>query len=201
MKKLTVILDPAHGANVSGKQSPNGKFKEYLWSRKVIRSLKAILEGRGYGVYVTVQDDLEPGLSARVNRANAIEGAYKIFFSLHVNASNSLEEWRDIKGGIEIWTSPGQTTSDKYADVIMNTLLDAYPDIPQRYDKSDGDLDKESKFTVLVNTTCPAVLLEMLFQDDPDDYAVLMDDAFTAGIAYTLANAFDGIEKLINHGN
>lgn len=30
MKKLTIILDPAHGIDIAGKRSPDGKHREYL---------------------------------------------------------------------------------------------------------------------------------------------------------------------------
>jgi N-acetylmuramoyl-L-alanine amidase len=29
MKKLVIILDPAHGEEVAGKRSPDGLFREY----------------------------------------------------------------------------------------------------------------------------------------------------------------------------
>jgi hypothetical protein len=29
MEKLTIILDAAHGEEVAGKKSPDGKFREY----------------------------------------------------------------------------------------------------------------------------------------------------------------------------
>ena len=32
MRKLIVILDPAHGSDVKGKRSPDGTHLEYLWS-------------------------------------------------------------------------------------------------------------------------------------------------------------------------
>jgi len=36
MSKYLYILDPAHGANTPGKRSPDGKHREYKWSREII---------------------------------------------------------------------------------------------------------------------------------------------------------------------
>lgn len=43
-------------------------------------------------------------------------------------------------------------------------------------DLSDGDNDKESKFTVLMGSGYSAVLLEWLFQDNREDVALLTSD-------------------------
>lgn len=40
MRKLIVILDPAHGSDVKGKRSPDGTHLEYLWSREICKKLK-----------------------------------------------------------------------------------------------------------------------------------------------------------------
>ena len=63
MKNLIIILDPAHGADVSGKCSPDGRHREYRWSRDRVKALKAMLIAEGYQVYVTTESENEPGLS------------------------------------------------------------------------------------------------------------------------------------------
>ena len=40
MRKLIVILDPAHGSDVKGKRSPDGTHLEYIWSREICKKLK-----------------------------------------------------------------------------------------------------------------------------------------------------------------
>ena len=42
-KKLTVILGTAHGKNVAGKRSPDGKFQEWEYSREIVERLRAEL--------------------------------------------------------------------------------------------------------------------------------------------------------------
>ena len=60
-----------------------------------------------------------------------------------------------------------------------------------RVDKTDGDSDKESNFTVLMGSSYFAVLAEILFQDSKEDVAKLTDDAWCE----QCADAFiEGIE-------
>lgn len=65
--------------------------------------------------------------------------------------------------GNEIYTSRGQTRSDCLADDIAQSLNARLPDMPLRYDLTDGDYDKEANFYVLYNTWCPAILIEFGF--------------------------------------
>jgi N-acetylmuramoyl-L-alanine amidase len=48
MSKYTYILDPAHGKNVAGKRSPDGKHREYLWSRWFIESILVDMRSKHY---------------------------------------------------------------------------------------------------------------------------------------------------------
>lgn len=62
--------------------------------------------------------------------------------------------------GFSIYTTKGKTNSDIIAEIIMKQLMSDFPELKTRVDKSDGDLDKEENFTVLVKSNCPAVLIE-----------------------------------------
>jgi len=55
-----------------------------------------------------------------------------------------------------------------------------------RYDLTDGDKDKEAEFYVLRRTACPAVLVECLFFDNPEDYALLKDPEFVKEISWRM---------------
>jgi len=72
---MTIIFGTAHQASITGKQSPDGKLKEYKYSRKIINACKLILEDMGYRVFVDVpEDDLKVSqskeLSIRCNFVN-----------------------------------------------------------------------------------------------------------------------------------
>ena len=71
-KKLHVILDNGHGENTPGKRSPDGKFREYAWSREIVAMLVPELEERGISYSILVPETNDISLTERVKRANAI---------------------------------------------------------------------------------------------------------------------------------
>jgi N-acetylmuramoyl-L-alanine amidase len=89
MKNTTIILDAAHGEEVPGKRSPDGKFREYLWSRERIKELIFDLKALGYEVLESNPTTKEIGLSQRAAAVNAINRPKKIFLSLHVDAAGN----------------------------------------------------------------------------------------------------------------
>ena len=164
MRKLILILDPAHGIDTPGKRSPDGNHREYEWSRKICSDLYKELINYGFQVEITNKEEKEIGLTKRKNIANAIKcssNQIKFLLSIHNNAAGSDGQWKNARG-IEIYTSKGQTRSDIFADIIMDNLMVDFPTIEghkYRVDLTDGDMDKEANFTVLMGNYY-AVLLE-----------------------------------------
>lgn len=197
--KLIIILDPAHGKEVPGKRSPDGTHQEWRWSRDILYKLKDALVREGFEVHFTNNSDEEIGLSKRVQVANAVPGKHKLLFSLHNNAAGDGSKWRDATG-YEIYTSKGQTKSDQMADIIMTQIKSHFKyltGLKARVDTSDGDLDKESNFTVLMNKDS-AVLLEWLFMDNKRDIQMLKDRDINEGLINSLVMAFMEIDLRIN---
>lgn len=193
MKKLVIILDPAHGEEVAGKRSPDGLFREYKWSREVLKELKYKLKQKGYEVFETNASDREIGLTKRADNANKIQRKNKLVISLHSNAASN-GQWSNARG-YSIYTTKGQTKSDEYAQIFLEELKRAFPEIKGRFDLSDGDLDMEENFTILQKTTCPAILIEWLFQDNKEDVKLLMDQATNSKLVDTLIIAIDKIDN------
>ena len=202
-KKLTVILGTAHGRNVAGKRSPDGKFQEWAYSREIVGRLRAELAEQDELVDVfvdilaaTVPLPQQAELTRRVRYVNQL-CAHRhtercIYVSIHVDAAGS-GEWKNA-GGWTAYTSPGQTLSDILATYLYEAAekhLAGYAakmeegkkkglygsnQKPFRKDTSDGDPDKEANFYVLVRTKCAAVLTENLFQDNKADVAFLTSE-------------------------
>lgn len=193
MKKLVIILDPAHGEEVAGKRSPDGLFREYKWSREVLKELKEKLKQKGYEVFETNASDREIGLTKRADNANKIQRKNKLVISLHSNAASN-GQWSNARG-YSIYTTKGQTKSDEYAQIFLEELKRAFPEIKGRFDLSDGDLDMEENFTILQKTNCPAILIEWLFQDNKEDVKLLMDQATNSKLVDTLIIAIDKIDN------
>lgn len=190
-KVLTIILDAAHGEEVPGKRSPDGIFREYAWSRRIIAKLKERLISIGYTVYETNETNKEIGLTTRKNKANSFPGSYKVLLSIHNNAAGNGSTWMNATG-IEFYTTKGQTMSDAFAECLAKSFQKNFPNEKLRTDTIDGDLDKEENFTVLMGSSYYAVLAEILFQDNKSDVEKLNDsvwcdrciDAFITGIEF-----------------
>ncbi len=203
MKNKIVILGTAHGINVAGKCSPDKKFREYKYSREIIKQLKAELEAAGFTVFVDITADEVPAkqgveLANRCAIVNKICKEYGtancIYVSIHVNAAGSNSQWLNA-GGWCAYTSRGKTKADALATKLYEAAkeeLAGYAKAmeagkktgvysekqrPFRTDYSDGDADQESNFYVLAHTSCPAVLTENLFQDNKADVAFLESEA------------------------
>lgn len=180
-----IILDNGHGQETPGKRSPDGLFREYKWCRDFVQRLKKYLQYYGYTVIDIVPGNEDIGLSERANMANKVCDTYGvdncIFISVHNNAAGNGKDWYNVTGW-ECYTSPGNTGSDKLATILYEEAdLEC---IKTRTDYSDGDPDKESGFTVIMKTKCPAVITENMFMDSHKDIEFLQSEY--------------GIQKLLN---
>lgn len=222
MKK--VILGTAH-LNNSGNSSPDGRIVEAIYSREMVKLVRDQLEAVGYEVYVDyeptkpapemqattwkVQQSRE--LTYRVNKVNEWcdkFGKDNIFYvSLHCDAAAGEKAWHNA-GGMTIFTSRGQTDSDKLAECLYKSAelhLVEYKKLMEqgkqrgvysknqtyiRTDMTDGDHDREADYYVLKNTKCPACLVEMLFQDNKWDVDYLLSEQGRYSISRTIV---DGI--------
>lgn len=193
-KKDLIILGTAHLETTPGKQSPDGKFKEAVWSREFVTDLKSILED-GYGLETMIDwPDLNmtPGISELAKRVEIVNREVDkkeknvYYISTHVNAAGNQGKWMGARGW-SVYTSPGKTVSDLLAEFLWISAhknLKEYAKMgtwekgqkPIREDTTDGDHDIEEKFYVLTKTKCPAVLVENMFQDNHDDISYLTSD-------------------------
>ena len=195
-KKITIILDCAHGEQTQGKRSPDESYKEYQGSRITGTLLKDKLMTLGYIVYETAPGETEPGLVARTNLANKVHKAVKdtLLISLHNNAASTKKEWTTAHG-FEIYTSPGQTKSDFCATIIFEALQKEFPTIRARADYSDGDPDKEAGFWMLTKTKGLAVLIEWLFMDNKTEVEMLKSPTIVFKYVDTLVGAIEHINR------
>jgi N-acetylmuramoyl-L-alanine amidase len=171
------LLDPGHGIDTPGKRSPDGSLREYEFNRAIAWRMLVRLTAKDIAAAILVPEIEDVPLSDRVRRADAFVGGGlpPIVVSIHANAGGGT--------GWEVWTSPGETDSDKIATVFYDEA-GALPGLGRRHDYTDGDPDKESRFTILTRTKAPAVLVEHAFMDTEHDLAILKSrtgrDAFVA---------------------
>ena len=178
----TIILGTAHLKSTPGKCSPDGKFREYKYSREVVAAVKAILKNLGYNVFVDIEDDdlnvtQSRELCLRCKVVNDLCKLYGdcVYVSIHVNAASSDGKWHTATGW-EAYTTPGKTKADDLATCLYEAAKKNFKDVKLRTDMSDGDPDKEAHLYVLKHSLCPAVLTENLFQDNKSDVEYLQSD-------------------------
>lgn len=180
-KNLLVILDPAHGEEVEGKRSPDGRHREYKWSRERLKVIEHLLQAHGYTVAWTNGTDREIGLTNRKHVANLLSQKDKslvpLLVSLHNDASGVTPEWRQARG-VSVWTIKGRTTSDIFADFFIRRITGSMPDAKRRiYSPAYLERDFENNFTVLMGDYL-ALLIECCFQDNKEDVALLESPRF-----------------------
>jgi N-acetylmuramoyl-L-alanine amidase len=141
--------------------------------------LGAILNER-FDVIYTRRDDTFVSLERRAMIAN--DAGADALISLHCNSGPTGQG-----DGFEVFTSPGETPSDKLAVDLFTAYAAYFPHLRKRMDLSDGDVDKEANFTVLTRSRCRAVLFELEFIHTPVGVHFLTHPANQARMAEALA--------------
>lgn len=183
------IIDMGHGYVINnlyqtaGKRSPDygkGVIYEGVSNKHFGNDLMAELFKANIPFYICNPEPEDISLAERTRRANNRYAANKetYLLSIHSNAGGGT--------GIEGFTSIGQTASDLICEDFLIGLQTDLPGVKYRFDNSDGDRDKEIDFYILKNTTCPSILLELLFMDNMGDYCLLFDDDFRKSIVQSL---------------
>lgn len=205
--KFIPILDPGHGAYYLGhdtslkvRRSPKGHtpiFYEGASNRGFASRIKEYCDLNNIPSILLNNDTGDTPLLERVNRiedaAEEILTRFDEYFpfliSIHSNGGGGH--------GFEVFTSPGETLSDRIATEYCNQIKKLFPLLRLRTDYADGDPDKEARFTVLTKTTIPAILTENLFMDNKADLTLLRNDDIRSKIA--LAH-FKMIKNLYKNG-
>ena len=178
---MIIVIDAGHNYSdtwqkMSPKKEDGTRFYEYKSNRTIARKLSMELDKLGVEYTYTIHPDdrNDMNLQNRVGKANAV--AYKegkdnvLFISLHSDALGTAEKWYDANG-YSIFTSVGDTKSDKYAKVFEEVAKEKLEPCKK---KVRGLYEKN--FYVLKHTICPAILLEQLFYSNKEDLEFLESD-------------------------
>jgi N-acetylmuramoyl-L-alanine amidase len=184
-KKYVWLFDPGHGGIVdgqymtSGKRSPLWKdgtqYFEGVGNRQIVQKLIRKCDEHNIYNFDVVASEYDIALSERVKIANQY---YKtlgncIYVSIHSNGFS-----KESANGYSIYTSKGETKSDRIAEVFIDNMVKHFPMHKLRKDTRDGDKDKEAQFYVLRKTRCPAILIENFFMTNYKECKLLMNEEF-----------------------
>jgi N-acetylmuramoyl-L-alanine amidase len=206
MGKYLWLIDAGHGGKTNyGVYTtapakmvvyPDGyEIFEGVVNRKIAEKLYIKCSQACFDWALIYDDVLDTDLTTRINIANRVYEKDKraVVLSIHSNAS---PDGIDKPGtGFEVFTSPGQTSSDPIASVFCDKCIELYPGKRFRSDKSDGDMDKEAKFAILTRTMCPAILVESLFMDNREEAEYLNSEEGQEAIAEWLFQSILEVEK------
>ena len=181
--------------------SPDGNFLEYKFNREIARRIVADLQDRGYDAELLVPEETDIPLKERVSRINsrcdALGKENLILVSIHANAAGNGSKWMNARGW-SCYISKGNTAADALATCLCEAATKYFKDLKIRTDFSDGDPDFEESFYILRHTTCPAVLVENFFYDNPEDLRFLESEEGRTRIVEALR---DGVSRYLTSHN
>ena len=169
-----VLIDNGHGAETPGKCSPDGRLREYAWTRDIARRVCDKLKASGYDARLLVPELNDVSLRERVRRVNSVcAGAGSdnvLLVSIHVNAAGT-GQWHNASGWTA-WIAPNASQRSRKLAMLLNAEAVNL--------NLKGNRSREPFFTgnfaILRDTKCPAVLTENMFQDNLHDVAYLLSD-------------------------
>lgn len=205
--EITVVLGTAHRLREPGKTSPDGRLRECVYSREIVRELASRLIKMGYQTVIDYDpldlpsnmksdnylNERSRELKMRVRTVNGIcrEKKNVLYVSIHVNAIGKDGQWHMAKG----WQVQVGTKASAKSKLLAGCLFDAAVSLGlQTRQPLPKQKYWQQKLTVLNDTACPAVLTENLFQDNVDDVEYLLSDKGRNGIVQL---HIDGITKYI----
>jgi len=176
---MLVVLDAGHGGHDPGAVSDNLnekdltlylalKVKEYLDYNDSIQTL------------LTRSRDSYRSLEERVLLANENHADYFVSFHNNAGGGTGFESY--------IYLGLSQKNTGEMQHSIHRYLVRFY----EHYGVLDRG-EKEGNLYVLRHTNMPAILLENLFVDNPNDYTLLTDTTFLDELAKTISKSIEGI--------
>lgn len=197
MAEPIVVLDPGHGGNDPGAVDEVNGILEKTLNLEVARRVQKNLEGKGYRVLLTrEQDDAfchAPGgafvkrqisLDERIELANRNDA--EIFVSIHANSFHDR-----TCTGAEIYyhrlSQEGRELAEQFQEVLSG--------LPEPVECKL----KSSNYYVLRNTTMPAVLVEMGYITNDREGKLLLEPTYQEQLAAAFAEAVNRYFKTVEN--
>lgn len=172
---MKILIDNGHGVETPGKCSPDGRLREYAYTREIADRVVQNLQKAGIDALRIVPEKTDISLSERVERANKAyieSGKNAILVSIHCNAMGSGTEWMPAKGWSVFVGGKASSNSKKLArqlaEVALKKVKVRQPTPQSSYWTAD--------LYICNKTNCPAVLVENFFQDNKEDVEYLLSE-------------------------
>lgn len=192
---MIVLIDNGHGSNTAGKRSPDGRHREYSWTRMFAERLLCVLSENGIDARRVVTETRDISISERCARVNAVCREYGkdnvVLLSVHNNAVGSDGQWKSARG----WSAHVSMNASAKSKELASLLVGAVEARGIKVRKYAPSIPYWTQnLGICRDTNCPAVLTENLFQDNWEDVDLLRDETFLE----TLSSAYlEGIRRYI----
>ena len=173
---MKILIDNGHGYNTPGKCSPDGRLREYKYTREIAPIVVEKLRAAGYDAELLTPEAYDVPLATRTSRANAIArkvGRTNVLVvSIHNNA-NSKGQWQKARG----WSAHVSLNASKRSKELASHLAKAAEALGIKVRRPQPTQDYwPQNLAICRDTICPAVLTENLFQDNKEDVEFLLSD-------------------------
>lgn len=171
---MKVLIDNGHGENTPGKRSPDGRLREWSYTREIANLVVVGLRKLGIDAERIVKEDSDVPLSERCRRANNIyrdTGKKAILVSIHCNAAGSGASWMNAQGWSAFVSNNASLNSKRLAESLAQ-VAECIPVLIRK--PMPGQLYWQQNLAICRDTNCPAVLTENFFQDNKEDVEYLL---------------------------
>ena len=175
VKDRIIVLDPGHGGKDPGAVRSSAQEKQIVL--KVADLVKQKLEKDGAVVKMTRAGDTYPSLTERVQYAKDQNG--EIFISLHANAAA-----KNTAKGTETFYSVTSNANEKEDNALATAINNQIVNNAKMYNRGV----KRADYVVIKGQVMPAVLVELGFLSNDEDFNKLTKDAYIEIFAESIYN-------------
>ncbi|MCU0915798.1 MAG: N-acetylmuramoyl-L-alanine amidase [Planctomycetes bacterium] len=168
--RALVVVDAGHGGRDPGAIGAGGVYEKNI-NLQVAQRVAGLLAQRGVNVVMTRRDDRLPELEDRADLANQRNA--DLFVSIHSDSAPN----RQVRG-FTLYVAKAASANAMRAAGCLNRALTATG--------SEGHGIREADYVVLVQTNCPAVLIELGYLSNTQDTLRLKDPAWQNRLAQAI---------------
>ena len=187
---MKILIDNGHGSDTPGKRSPDGKFREYRYTREIAATIVEELQMAGFDAERIVTEDTDITLKERCRRVNEwcrkLGAQNVLLVSIHNNAAGSDGKWHDARGW-SVHVSLNASARSKELARCLVAACERQGIKVRRYSASEPWWPQN--LAMCRDTLCPAVLTENLFQDNREDVSFLFSQEGRKAIVQTHLDA------------
>ena len=165
---MKILIDNGHGENTPGKCSPDGRLKEWIYTREIADRIVTGLREKGFNAERIVKENIDIPLSVRCRRANNIyretEGN-AILISIHCNAAGYGTDWLTARGWSVFVSNNASVNSKRLAMCLAESAKAKSAKAKSAFVRQpvQEQLFWIQNLAICRDTICPAVLTENFF--------------------------------------